>query len=257
MNEPGFGLADAHVHLADAAYDVDRALVIARARRAGVEVFCCCGLTVADGPRLRAVAAEAGGVAAVGQHPWRAADLDESTLADALAAIREQNPDTIGEIGLDATRAATDAQREHQRRVFRAQLALARELDVPVVLHAVRAMPEVLTILRRDGLPRRGGMVHAWSAPPDLADDAVAAGLYLSFSPLVLKPRAARVRAAAARVPPDRQLVETDAPSGAGVDRTEPRDLPAVVAEIAALRGVASGVVAASSREAFRSLFRR
>lgn len=240
---------DAHTHL-DQHPDPHGAA--ARARAAGVT-----GLTLAaaDPDRWDQVAAlgEALGVPwSMGVHPWWA--TPDRDLDAALAALRP-GPAGIGEIGLDHWRARAPAARATQARFLRAQLALARSWDVPVALHCVRAWGPLAAILRSDGLPAAGGMVHGWSAGPGPVPEAVALGLHLSVGVRELRSR--RGRAAAAAIPPGRLLLETDAPDAPldGREHGEPVDLLHVGHVVAELRGEAPSTVLARAATVARSLW--
>lgn len=160
----------------------------------------------------------------------------------------------MGECGLDWYRTRDTAGRQRQRRAFRAQLALARERDLPVVVHCVRAYGVLLEICERDGVPSAGGMIHAWTGAPELVPRALRLGLHLSFGPVVFVAR--RARAAVAEVPDARLLVETDCPDQAppGHGRGEPADLVPVAAEVARLRGTEPEAVLASTAANARRL---
>lgn len=248
-------ILDAHTHLDFAVFDGDRAEVVRRARAAGVRSWIVCGSDHEDWDRTVRIADETGGVALLGVHPWSAAALDDDALAPFLADLARRDLVGIGEIGLDVPHAPDDVARENQRRALRAQLALARDRDLPVVIHCVRAYPELLAILERDGLPRAGGMMHAWSGHPDQVGRALALGLYVSFGPMVMFDRAKKARASVPLVPEERLLVETDCPNmrPPGEARGEPAFLPRVVAELARLRG---GEPDALARVTSRNLLR-
>lgn len=232
-------MIDANCHLDDPALDAERGEIVSRARAAGVRSWIISGTQPSAWARTLEVAAATGGVGVLGVHPWYVDEVHD-TLVEVLGVLRDHDPAGIGEIGLDAWRGPTPEQRSRQRTVLRAQLALARELDRPVSFHCVRAFPELLTMIARDGLPSAGGMIHGWSGPADQALRAVELGLYVSFGPLVCQPRARRVQQAATMVPLPHLLVETDAPDQPlpGQGRGEPADLGAVVARIAQLRGI-------------------
>ncbi|MEQ1505393.1 MAG: TatD family hydrolase [Myxococcota bacterium] len=250
-------MVDAHTHLDFAEFDADRDAVVARARAAGVATFVVCGSDPDRWDHAAAIARAHGGVAALGIHPWTASGLDADGLAPWLDRLRAWTG-PIGEIGLDALWATDDVARANQRRAVREQLALARDRDAVVVLHCVRAYPELLALAVRDGLPRAGGMVHAWSGPPELVPRALALGLHLSFGPMILRDRARKARASVREVPADRLLVETDCPNmlPPGETRGEPSHLPRVVAELAALRGEDPAAIAAiTAQNARRLLF--
>jgi TatD DNase family protein len=142
----------------------------------------------------------------------------------------------IGELGLDYARAKDPAAREHQARVFRAQLALSRELELPIVIHCVRAYEEIFRLLKADGISRRGGMIHGWSGHPDALPTAQALGLMISFSSLFT--RSKKVAQAARQTPIDGLLLETDSPDQpleAGT-RNEPAALVDIAQRLAELR---------------------
>ena len=145
---------------------------------------------------------------------------------------------------------------DQQEAWFRAQLALARELDVPVVLHCVRAGQRLLDVVAADGLPSAGGMLHGWGGPADQAARAVKLGLHVSFGPLVCRGRAKRARASVVAVPVERLLVETDAPDQPLPGRTvgEPADVVRVLATVAHLRGAHPEALAAQTDRNLRAL---
>jgi TatD DNase family protein len=244
---------DAHTHLDMPAFDADREAVLARA---GVRGGVICAADPVDWDRVERVGRTIGWVWTLGLHPWWCRELDDRAVDGWLAALAARpTPWGIGETGLDR-RAAGDAGMAVQLRALRGHLALARERDVPVVLHVVGAMGEALDVLRADGLPAAGGMVHSWSAPADQVGAAVALGLYVSFSGSVCRSR--RIALAAASVPADRLLVETDAPDQAVEPgaRGEPADLPRVAAAVAAARGASTEAVLAVGEANARRLFR-
>ncbi len=146
-----------------------------------------------------------------GLHPWIASDYSDINAATDIVRQFAAKHKTygIGEIGLDAMRAQTPAELEKQTRLFRAQLALARELNLPVVLHNVRMHAEMLEILKRDGLPKTCGMLHGFSGKPELARQYLRHGLYISMSgAAIIRQRAG----ALSTIPKDKLLLETDAP---------------------------------------------
>lgn len=250
---------DAHTHLDFAVFDLDRAEVVAQARAAGVDGFTIAGSDHDGWDRTAAIARSIGAVAMFGVHPWETPALDEAALAPYLADLARRPADGIGEIGLDALHAKTDGARARQRGALRAQLAIARDRDLPVAFHGVRAWPELLRIVAHDGLPRAGGMVHAWSGPPELIARCVELDMYVSIGPLVLRDRARKTRGSVAAIPVDRLLLETDCPDmkPPGAARGEPFHLLLVAAEVAALRGVDPVDLVAQTGANARRLWRR
>ncbi len=236
---------DTHNHLDDPAFDPDRDAVLARARAAGVARFVLCA-TAPETWATRVAWGRANGVQVhCGVHPW---DADHASDASAEALTR-LDVDGIGEIGLDALHAKTPEARARQRDLLRAQLAIARDRDLPVTFHAVRSVPELLHVVRRDGLPRRGGLLHDWSGSPASLTEALALGLGIGIGPQVGHDRARNVRHAAATAPLGALAFETDAPRLRGLHgrRTEPADVVQVAKLVAALRGLPVRTVAEGS----------
>jgi TatD DNase family protein len=231
---------DAHTHLDFPAFDGDRDIVIANAREVGLTGWAIAGTEPEHWDRVLAVAAQTGGTPLIGVHPWWAADITPSRLDVVLNALEKRCPPSgLGEIGLDYRTAKPGAAREHQIAVFRGQLALARALDRPVALHCVRAYADLLHIVKTDGLPAAGGLMHGWGGGPQFVEIAVALGLFVSFGPSVLDPRRKKVRDSAVRVPLAQLCIETDCPDQplAGSQRGELADLRPVAEGLAALRG--------------------
>jgi TatD DNase family protein len=221
---------DTHAHL-DALEDPAGA--IARARAAGVERIIAIGSGLASAHATLAIAGDADGVAvAAGIHPHQAAD-DES-VAD-LAALAGDDLVAIGEIGLDYYR--DYAPHEDQRRLFVEQLALARELGKPVIVHTRAAEADTAALLEDfDGTV----VMHCFSSP-ELLPVVLERGYYVSFAGNVTYPKAADLREAAAKIPPERLLTETDcpylAPQPVRGKTNEPAYVVHTVASLAETRG--------------------
>lgn len=201
---------DSHCHLDAMGVDVGQSLVDAAA--VGVTRMVTVGDTLASSRWSVATAAAHPGVvaAAVGVHPNELGDADESTW-DGLAALAAR-PEVvaIGETGLDHYwgRVEPGVQEEG----FRRHLALAKAAGKPVVIHDRDAHADVLRVLREEGAPPAGTVFHCFSGDAEMAAECVRAGYVLSFAGTLTFKNAPALRAAAAVVPLDRLLVETDAP---------------------------------------------
>jgi TatD DNase family protein len=210
------------------------AAAMSRAVAVGVVGALVPGRHPGDAARNRALAVANRGVLwATGLHPWWVHEGWVAEVARLTAQLDDREnprPVALGELGLDFGQAT--ASREVQRAAFRAQLALARQQNLPVVLHIVGAHGPALDVMETDGLATAGGMVHGFTGAPELARRYLALGLYISIGPLIRKQAARRLRATVASLPIDRILVETDSPD----QMDQPADLPAVVAAVAALR---------------------
>ncbi len=251
-------LIDAHCHLGDDAFAGDLDAVIERAREAGVEAMVTAGADVASSRAALAIAEKYGPVyAAVGIHPENAAALDDGALATLTALARHPKVVAIGEIGLDF-HYADGAPRAVQERTLAAQLDLAQELDLPVVLHDRDAHAELMAILKkRNGRPR--GMLHCFSGDAVMAREAVDLGFYISFAGNVTFPNAGRLREIARAVPLEHLLVETDAPYLAPQPRRGRRNEPALVAftaaQLAQVLNLDLSVMQQTIRQNSRALF--
>jgi TatD DNase family protein len=244
-------LWDTHCHLADARFDQDRDAVLARAAAAGLEAV----VVVAAEPEAWDAAARlartppGGGVQAgprlvfaYGLHPHEARRGGPETWAALQRHLAEAGRACValGEIGLDHHYDFSPP--AAQRAALERQLRLADDLDLPVILHERAAAAELLDVLRGTGLPRKGGIWHCFSGGPDLAGRALELGLYLGFGGLVTFARGTEaVREAARLCPPERLLLETDAPYLAPVPCRGRRNEPAWVVHVcrflAELRG--------------------
>lgn len=247
-------LIDSHAHLDDEAFDSDRAAVVARAREAGVRAIVNVGFSEARWATTAALCAAYPEIYAVlGVHPHEAESWDDALAARLRAALAGPKVVGLGEIGLDFYR--DYAPHDRQRRAFRAQLALARECDLPVVIHSRAAEEEVVELLAGAGVLR--GVLHSFSGALATAERALALGLHLSLTGPVSYPKAEHQRDLARLIPPERLLLETDCPYLAPQARRGRRNEPAYVrytAEAIALaRGVpAAAIIAATGANAAR-----
>ena len=228
-------MIDTHAHL-DALDDPSGAL--ARARAAGVARVVAIASGLASARATRAIAAVADGVyVAAGIHPHQAADGE-----DARSLVNGETV-AVGEIGLDFYR--DYAPRDLQRQVFVEQLELAAEVGKPVVVHSRAADEETAELLAAF----RGSVVLHCFSSPGLLPVALERGYYVSFAGNVTYPKAEELRAAAAEVPADRLLAETDtpylAPQPVRGKRNEPAFIVHTVAALAAARGEDFEVLAA------------
>lgn len=258
---------DSHCHLHDARMAAGRDGYLARARAAGVSGCVLAGVDSAGWEVEAALCREHADLhASYGLHPQRAAELSDAEIDEELARLtsaldgRLPAPCALGELGLDALTDATRQALPRQERAFRAQLATARERDLPLVLHILRTHGEALRILKSDGLPKAGGVVHSYSGSQDLVAEYVRLGLHLSFAGPVSFPQSRRQQEAARLVPLERLLVETDAPDQAPWSRRPGPSEPAFLAEIlealAIIRGQPRAVLEAATTANAHRLFR-
>jgi TatD DNase family protein len=256
-------MIDSHCHLADEAFTADLDEVVSRARRAGVGSALCVLAAGNDGEM-----AAAGRVSerwpsirfSVGVHPHTAAQF-AARVEDALETVRHDLEAlaacAVGEIGLDYH--YDFSPRDVQRDLFEAQLGLARELSLPVVIHTREATADTLAVLRAAGRGAVRGVFHCFSGDAAMARDVLDLGFYISMSGIVTFPRAVELRDVARLVPADRLLVETDAPYLAPVPHRGRRNEPAYVTrvgeELARVRSVPVDELATLMSRNFQALF--
>jgi TatD DNase family protein len=223
-------IIDTHCHLADAKLRDDVEGVIARASDAGVAQIISVGaIGPIENDRMTVEIAERheNVFAAVGVHPHDAKDCTQERIEQLRALAASKKVVAIGESGLDFH--YMHSPREAQEASLRAHLALAGELDQPIVIHCRDAERRMVEIVREVGIPARGGVIHCFTGDADAAREFLALGFCISFSGIVTFKNAAPIREAAAIVPDDRVMVETDAPYLAPEPYRGKRNEPAYV----------------------------
>ena len=244
---------DVLAHLDDPSLTERLPDLLARSRAAGVKEWLVAGADPERWSDVERIGETNGAHVALGLHPKWAAAMNEEALDEALARLDARAPQVVGEIGLDARYASSNQARQAQRGAFRAQLAWARRHDRPVLVHAVRSTPEVLHLVRRDGLPSHGGIWHGWSGHPEQAREAVELGFCLSFGPLLLARSGHRVRASAEKTPIENVLLESATPHPALPEG--PAGLSRLAAVVADVRGLtAREILRRTHRNAVRLL---
>ncbi len=247
---------DTHCHLEMAQFADDREAVIKRAFDEGMGAL----ITIASDPASNALALDiARGhdniYCTVGVHPHEARLVDEKILADIRKWAADPKVVAIGETGLDYH--YDNSPREVQREVFAAHLRTARETGLPVVIHVREAEDDALKIMDEEGVTH--GVLHCFSGSPALFEYAVDKGLHMSIAGPVTFKKAQELKDAAARIPDDLLLLETDSPYLAPVPmrgkRNEPSYLLHTAGEVADLRGVTLSDVARITTLNARRLF--
>lgn len=250
-------LVDSHCHLDAPEFDSDRAAVLARARAAGVLQQVVPAITAQDWPALRELCATQPGLfPAYGLHPMFLSAHRPEHLALLGEWIAREKPLAVGECGLDFF--VEDLDPQAQRHYFDGQLRLAREFDLPVIVHARRAVDAVISSIKRVGGLR--GVVHSFSGSPEQARQLWELGFLLGLGGPVTYDRANRLRRLAVEMPLQYLLLETDAPDQPDAlirgQRNEPARLPWICETIASLRGEAPADVAAATTANARRLFK-
>lgn len=249
-------LIDSHSHLDAPEFDPDRGQVLARARAAGVMRQIVPAVSAAGWEKLRALCiAESGLYPAYGLHPMFLTEHRPEHLPLLREWIERERPVAVGECGLDFFVEGLDA--EQQSLYFDGQLRLACDFELPVIVHARRAVDAVIAAIRRFG-PLRG-VVHSFPGSADQAKRLYELGFLVGLGGPVTYDRANRLRTLAAALPIECLLLETDAPdqpdSGHRGQRNEPARLTTVRDTIAALRGVEPDAIARATTMNAERLF--
>src|SRR5262245_11300487 len=241
-------MIDSHCHLADEKFASELDAIVDRAKRAGLEralVILAAGDATESAQARRVETLWPEVRLSVGVHPHTAHEFaaDPDRAADVVRQQVNETPSAraIGEIGLDYH--YDFSPRDVQQAAFRAQIRLARELDLPVVIHTREADADTVQILREEGHGELRGVLHCFTGDRALAQAGLDLGFYISLAGIITFPKAADLRETVKLVPLDRLLAETDSPYLAPVPfrgkRNEPSYVAHVIAALAGLRGVA------------------
>ncbi len=256
------GLVDSHAHLDFEDYASDLDGVVARARAAGLERIVCIGLWRGPGSfgnALDLAARDPSFVAAtVGVHPHECARVPEEDWARHEALARDRRVVAVGETGLDFH--YDHSPRPVQEASFRRSLRIARAAAKPAVIHVREADEVCARVLREEGVPPAGGVIHCFTGDAAAARDYLDLGLYISVAGVVTFRTAEPIREAVRIVPRDRLLVETDCPFLAPIPYRGKRNEPAYVVEtakkVAELWGTTLDEVATATTANVKRLFR-
>lgn len=227
-------LIDTHVHINFDAFQEDLEAVRERWRQAGVVRLIHSCVEPSEVAGMQALADQFPELAlSVGLHPL---DADKWTpqMADQILSLAREDARVvaIGEMGLDFFKAENQ---EHQKLVFEAQLAIASQLDLPVIIHC-RDAAEAMRDMLQEFWERRGtvaGVMHCWGGTPEQTQWFLDLGFYISFSGIVTFKNATQIQESAIMIPSDRLLIETDCPFLAPVPKRGKRNEPAFVLHVA------------------------
>jgi TatD DNase family protein len=253
-------LSDSHAHLTDERFAADRDAVLERAREAGLRAIVTVVARWGDGDACADLAAAHDDVHFVaGVHPHEAKLWNGTVAADLRRLAGRPKCAALGEIGLDYH--YNHSPPREQRAAFREQILLAGELRLPIVVHTREAWEDTFAILRDENAAAAvGGVFHCFSGGPKEAERALALGFSLSFAGPVTFKNAGALAEAAAAVPLERLLIETDAPYLSPHPHRGQRNEPARVAHVAArlaeLRGTSPGAIGEAATRNLERVFR-
>jgi len=242
-------LVDSHAHLQWSSFEEDRDAVVRRAVKAGVEKIITIGFDLQGSRKGIQLAHEYPNIyATVGVHPHNAKHFNENVLNKLKQMAKDPKVVAIGEVGLDYYRQLSSKQA--QQEAFKAQLLLAEELRLPVVIHDREAHADILKILS-EFKNRLEGVMHCFSGSKEMAVQCIDFGFYVSFAGMVTFPNAHRLQEIAVWIDLDKVLIETDcpwlAPQEVRGKRNEPAFLTFTAKSIASLRKTSLEKVAATT----------
>jgi TatD DNase family protein len=224
-------LCDTHIHLLAPEWNASAAQRLSRLAQSGVGLLVQPGVRAADWEALIALAQEHPGVyAAPGLHPLCSADWSSELGVQLGRLCQLSEVVAIGEIGLDGM---LEVSQQVQETAFRAQLKIAIEVGLPVLIHCRRQTAAVLKLLRQTEVRRVGGIWHGFSGSLETAEQAIALGLLIGVGPVLLRDNARKLPATVKHLPAEVLVLETDAPDMAAA----PGTLLKVAARLAELRG--------------------
>jgi TatD DNase family protein len=251
-------LIDTHAHLDMPEFDRDRNEVITRAQEAGIDYIITVGIDLESCRAAIRLSEQFELVyAVVGIHPHNAKDIDDTSYDFLKTWARHGKVRALGEMGLDFFR--NHSPREIQLERFREQVALAREVRLPVVIHDRDAHRETLDILKEENASDVGGVIHCFSGDYSMASACIDRGFYISIPGTVTFNKAEMLQEVVRRIPLERLLIETDCPFLAPVPyrgkRNEPAYVQYVARAIGEIKKISFETVAATTSDNARSVF--
>lgn len=252
-------LIDSHAHLDDERFDEDRDQVIKALEEAGIGIIINPGADLNSSIKAVSLAEKYENIyAAVGVHPHSASEMDEATMDMLRAFANRDKVVAIGEIGLDYY--YDNSPRDVQRKWFREQLNLAKEVGLPVIIHSREASSDTFEIIKEAQDGRLTGVMHCYSGSVDLAMEYIKLGFYISLAGPVTFKNAKKPKEVAKAIPLDKLLIETDSPYMAPEPyrgkRNDPRYVRYVAEAIAQIKGISFEEVARKTSENAKRLFR-
>ena len=250
------GIFDSHAHYDDSRFDEDREALLSRIHAEGVEYIMTIGADLPTSQAALALAQRHDFIyCAVGVHPEQAGEAPADYLTQLKSLAAERHCRAIGEIGLDYYW-AENPPREVQKRFFEEQLLLARELELPVIIHDREAHADTLALLQKY---RPRGVVHCFSGSAEMARQVTAMGMYVGFTGAITFKNARKAPEAAMAVPDDLLLIETDCPYMAPEPyrghRCDSSMLPRVAERLAEIRGTTPEEILRLTRQNAMRLF--
>lgn len=246
---------DTHAHYDDEAFDEDREILLSSLKGRGVSLVIDCGCDAASSKKAIELSDKYDFIyAAVGIHPHEAEEADENDLNEIRRLLKHKKAVAIGEIGLDYH--YDFSPRELQKEYFEKQIVLAKELDMPIIVHDREAHEDTLALLRKY---KPKGVLHCFSGSVESAKEIISLGMYIGLGGAVTFKNARKPLEVAEFVPLDRLLLETDAPYMTPVPfrgkRNDSSLIPYTAIKIAEVKGLDPQTVVNAANENGKRLF--
>lgn len=249
---------DTHAHYDDEQFDIDREELLGKMQEAGIETIVDVGASIETTKKALELAHRYDFIyAAVGVHPSEVAELDDDSIELLRGLSRDENCVAIGEIGLDYH--WPEPEPELQKLWFKRQLNLARQENLPVIIHSRDAAADTLEILRDERAEEIGGVVHCFSYSKEVARECLKMGFYIGIGGVLTFKNARKMVEVMEDTPMDRILLETDcpylAPEPFRGKRNSSLYLPYVVRKMAEIKGISADEVISITRENARTMY--
>ena len=250
---------DTHAHYDDERFDEDRDALLRSMKEAGIGNIVNIGANMASSQRSLDLAAEYDFMyAAVGVHPSDCAELDDEKIEKLKEMSSFPKCVAIGEIGLDYY--WPEPEHELQKKWFKRQIALAREVELPIIVHSRDAAADTVDILKSENAGELGGVVHCFSYSKEVAEECVKMGFYIGIGGVLTFKNGRKMKEVAKAIPMERIILETDcpylAPEPFRGKRNSSLYLPYVVSAMAQIKGISEeeviSITEANAREMYR-----
>ncbi len=252
-------LIDSHAHLDDSSFDNDREEIIRDLKNNDIDIVLNPGSDMASSIKSVSLSQKYDFIySAVGYHPHDSKDMTEETLDVLKSLTKKEKVVAIGEIGLDYH--YDNSPRDVQKKWFREQIRLAKELNLPYIVHDREAHEDILNIMKEESYDGMTGILHCFSGSVELAKEFIKMGFYISLGGPITFKNAKKPKLVAKEIPLRHLLIETDSPYLTPVPnrgkRNEPTYVRYVAAEIAAIKEIPFNEVAVKTGENFKKLFK-
>lgn len=249
---------ESHAHYDDEAFDSDRSELLSQCQNQGIEYIVNVSASLGSVKSTLALAEEYPFIyAAVGIHPDEVGELNEENFAWLKEQCRHPKAVAVGEIGLDYY--WDKENHETQKYWFRRQMDLAKELELPIIVHSREACADTLEEIKKAYTPKLKGVIHCFSYAPETAREYLEMGYYIGVGGVVTFKNAKKLKEVVKMLPPERILLETDCPYLAPVPnrgkRNSSLNLPYVAEAVAELKGMETEEVIRITNENARKLY--